>query len=134
MAIFIDTGIFTGAYNIRDRYHQRAKSILIDIIEGKYGQAYTSDYIFDEAITLTLYKTKNIELAIKFGECILGSTIIELVHTSTVDFENAWSLFKKLRKQLSFTDCISLAIIKRLKIDYIASFDSDFDGLVERIS
>ncbi|MGQ4834205.1 MAG: type II toxin-antitoxin system VapC family toxin [Candidatus Asgardarchaeia archaeon] len=133
MSIFVDTGIFIGAYNTRDKYHNKAKRLLKDIIKGKYGQAYTSDYIFDETITFSLYKTKNFEIIIKLGESILSSSAIKLIHASPLDFELAWNLFKKLKRRLSFTDCMSLSIIQRLRIDYIASFDSDFDGLVTRV-
>lgn len=35
---------------------------------------------------------------------------------------------------LSFTDCTSIAIIKGREIDYVASFDTDFDGIVDRVA
>ena len=41
MSIFIDTGIFIGYIN-------------------KYGAAFTSNVVFDEAVTFALYKTVNI--------------------------------------------------------------------------
>jgi predicted nucleic acid-binding protein len=49
-------------------------------------------------------------------------------------FNAAWELFKSLKERfLSFTDCTSLAFMEKNGIERIASFDSGFDGLVERI-
>jgi predicted nucleic acid-binding protein len=36
-------------------------------------------------------------------------------------------------KPLSFTDCTSLALMEKSRITQIASFDSGFDGLAQRI-
>jgi len=132
MSIFIDTGIFSGAYNIRDRYHTRAKEILRKILEGHFGHAYTSDYIFDETLTLAFLKTKNYDATIRLGHGILESNI-SLLYVDDDDFIDAWNLFKRLKKGLSFTDCTSLVLIRRYRISRIASFDTDFDGLVERV-
>jgi len=133
MSIFIDTGIFTGAANIRDKYHMRAKELLADILRGEYGSAYTSDFIFDEIVTLMLKRLKVKNFAVTLGEAILDSSTIEFVYVSLNDFANAWNLFKKMKKHLSFTDCTSLVLMERLNIKYIASFDSDFDGWAQRI-
>jgi len=59
MAIFIDTNIFVAFYNEADENHSKAKKIITDIAEGKYGKALTSDYVFDEAVTVILARTKD---------------------------------------------------------------------------
>jgi hypothetical protein len=41
-------------------------------MRGKYGRAYTSDYIFDEAVTFSLLKTKDVKRALNVGRLILG--------------------------------------------------------------
>ena len=48
--------------------------------------------------------------------------------------KDAWARFMRLAaKGLSFTDCATLAVMDRYKIDYLLSFDKGFDGLVRRI-
>jgi len=36
-------------------------------MRGKYGKAYTSDYIFDEAATFSLLRTKDVRKALDVG-------------------------------------------------------------------
>ncbi|MDI6640008.1 MAG: hypothetical protein QMD78_04205 [Methanocellales archaeon] len=36
-------------------------------------------------------------------------------------------------KRLSFTDCTSISLMHKRSIDYIASFDASFDGIVTRL-
>jgi len=66
---------------------------------------------------------------------ILGDDLprfLEIIFVDRVIFNKAWKYFQRY-KELSFTDCTSLALIEEYEIDYIASFDSDFDGIVARI-
>ena len=133
--IFIDTGIFVAYVNKRDTNHERATEILEDVMRGKYGRAYTSDYVFDEAVTFALLKTKDVRKALNVGRLILGDDLprfLEILFVDKVTFNKAWKYFQKYKK-LSFTDCTSIALIEEYEIDYIASFDSDFDGIVPRI-
>ena len=51
MSVFIDTGVFVAARNMRDINHKRAVELLEKAIKGEYGEIFTSDYVFDEAVT-----------------------------------------------------------------------------------
>ncbi len=134
MSIFIDTGIFVAARNKRDINHERAVELLRMVIKGRFGAAYTSDYIFDEAVTVALIRTGRTDIAIDIGKFILSSKKIRMIVVDKYIFRRAWSIFIKHRdKRLSFTDATSIAIIQTYKIDYIMSFDSHFDGIIARI-
>jgi len=81
-----------------------------------------------------LTRTKRLELAIDIGEFILSSPRIIELRVSGDAFNATWELLKSLKERfLSFTDCTSLALMEKNGIKRIASFDSGFDGLVERI-
>ncbi len=138
MSILLDTGLLTAFYNHQDEHHLRAKEILREVAEGKHGTPYTSDYIFDEAVTLTLNRTGRAELAINLGRLILeGATrpFIVLLEVGDDVFNGAWNLFiKHAERGLSFTDCSSLSLMTLRHIEKIGSFDSGFDGLANRIS
>jgi predicted nucleic acid-binding protein len=132
LSVFIDTGIFVAVRNAADKDHRRGKELMRR--KGEFGAAYTSDYVIDEAITTALTRTKRLELAIDIGEFILSSPRIIKLRVSEDAFNAAWELFKSLKERfLSFTDCTSLALMEKNGIERIASFDSGFDGLVERI-
>jgi len=138
MAIFIDTGIFVAFHNTRDKNHERAIEIIKAIASGQHGAAYTSDYVFDEAVTVTLTRTRRHDVALRLGEMLLGIEIQPFVTILNLDegaFRASWHLFTAITDRgLSFTDCTSLALLKAHGIEYLASFDTDFDGLVPRIS
>ncbi|MEE8400938.1 MAG: PIN domain-containing protein [Candidatus Hydrothermarchaeaceae archaeon] len=141
MGIFIDTGIFVAFHNKLDETHGRAINLITEVLQGKHGTAFTSDFVFDEAVTLALFRTKFRETARDVGDMIIGNpkkklpTFVKLVNVDPEIFKQAWTIFNKYdEKTLSFTDCTSIALIEQLKINSIMSFDRDFDGIVERVS
>ena len=134
MAVFVDTSVWIAARNLDDVNHLRAKEILTSMLKGELGEIYTSDYILDEVVTLMLKRTGRLELAIEMGEYILKSPRIRKLRVTEEIFDDAWKKFKSLKsKPMSFTDCTSLVLMEKKGIEYIASFDSGFDGLARRI-
>jgi len=73
LAVLIDTGIFVAARNKSDINHERAVDLLRRSLKGEYGTMYTSDYIFDEAVTVALVRTRRPEIAIDIGNFIISS-------------------------------------------------------------
>ena len=140
MSIFLDTNIFVAFSNMKDKDHVRARTLLNRLRKGEFGTPFTSDYVFDEAVTVALFRTGRPDLAIKVGKLILGAPeegipkLFMLVRVDNHNFSEAWEAFKRHKDGLlSFTDQTSLQIMKTYKIDSIMSFDSDFDGHVPRI-
>ncbi|GBC72171.1 23S rRNA-specific endonuclease VapC20 [Candidatus Calditenuaceae archaeon HR02] len=137
MSVFIDTGVIVALHNRRDVMHARAVELFKEALSSDLGPVYTSDYIFDEAVTFALRKTGRPELAISLGSFILGIGVKPVMTVLKVDdgiFSDAWELFKRYsRKGLSFTDCTSVALVKRRGIHHIMSFDQDFDGIIPRL-
>ncbi|MEM2083464.1 MAG: type II toxin-antitoxin system VapC family toxin [Nitrososphaerota archaeon] len=123
--ILLDTSFIVAFYNIRDENHSRAKNLMPDIINGKYGHLYISDYIFDETITVIFIRLKNLIETVRIGEYLRKST--KLLEVASSDFEDAWKIFKKQKEtDFSFTDCTSISLMKRMNIKNIATFDEDF--------
>jgi len=134
MTIFIDTGVFIALRNADDEKHQRSKELMMKALKADYGTVYTSDYIIDEAVTAALVRTRRHDLALDIGRYIIESPRITKLWTTKEIFELAWQKFKILKdKPLSFTDCTTLAHIQKNQINQILSFDSDFDGLLQRV-
>jgi len=134
LSIFLDTGVLVAIKSADDKKHSRAEELMEPILRGELGEIYTSDYVIDEAVTLVLTRTKKLKLAIDVGEYVLSSPRIKKLRVSKDVFDAAWQRFKSLGKRpMSFTDCTSLALMEKDRIRNIASFDSGFDGLVERI-
>lgn len=138
MSVFIDSGVFTAFHNTRDSNNRRALELMKEIVAGGLGSAYTSDYIFDEAVTLALVRTRRPEIALSVGRMILGDLTKPFLVVLRVDseaFREAWKLFPRYAgRGLSFTDCTSIALMRMRDIESIVSFDSDFNGIIPRIS
>lgn len=134
MGTFVDTSIFVAARNRSDANHARAEELLRSALKGEFGRIFTSDYIVDEAITLALVRTRNFQKAVNIGRFILESPRIERLTLTRDEFMESWNTFLKLGKKfLSFTDCTSLVLSENNGISRIMSFDSHFDGLIERV-
>ncbi len=141
MSIFIDTGIFIGYVNKDDVHHVAASGLVEDIIYNKYGAAFTSNVVFDEAVTFALYKTGNIKKAIEIRDLILGNEkedvpqIMNLLFVDKEVLNKGWNIFVKYaNKKLSFTDCTTIELMNGRDIEYLASFDGGFDGIVQRLN
>ena len=120
-----------AARNADDIHHERAKKLMRRALRGEFGTIYTSDYIFDEAVTLALVRTKRMDLAVDVGSYILLSPRIRMVFVNHEIFERAWKIMQKYQdKMLSFTDATTIAIMERYGILYLMTFDSRFKGIV----
>ncbi|MCD6114521.1 MAG: type II toxin-antitoxin system VapC family toxin [Thermoprotei archaeon] len=134
MSIFIDTGVFVAARNRSDINHERAVELLRKALKGEYGRLYTSDYVFDEAVTVALVRTGSPRIALDIGNFILSSRKLKIIHVNKTIFKEAWNIFTKYsQKGLSFTDATSIAVMKLYRINYVMSFDKHFNGIVPRI-
>jgi len=134
LAVFIDTGIFVALRNADDKFHTKSKELIEKALKGKFGRIFTSDYVIDEAVTTALVRTRRHDLAVDIGKYIIESPRITKLWTIEENFDRAWQKFKTFKdKPLSFSDCVSLALMEKNRIKQIMSFDSGFDGLTQRI-
>ena len=134
MAVFIDTGLFLALYDVDDAYHKRSKELFTDALSGRLGRIYTSDYIIDEALTILMVRTKQHDIAVELGKYLIQSPRITRLTVDSDVFADAWARFQSLKdKFLSFTDCTSLALAEKYRIQQLMSFDHGFDGLTKRI-
>ena len=133
MSVFVDTGAFLAYRNQKDKYHSIALKLFREALKGKYGQLYTSDYVYDEALTLALTRTNNIAIAMDMAEVIL-SPRIRMVFIDAQLLERSTKTFKQYSgKNLSFTDAVSIEIMNELDIGKYLGFDSHFNGIVEQV-
>ncbi len=123
--IFLDSSFLVSVEVEADQNHERAIGIRDEIIKGKFGKAVISDYIFDETVTVTFGRTKDLKKTVLVGTGLRESA--EMLKIDDENFEDAWSLFKKQKTtKFSFTDCSTIAVMKAKDIKNIATFDKDF--------
>ena len=125
MAIFIDSSVFCAYANVRDVHHKNARKIIEDIISGKHENGITTDYVFDETVTVIRRKA-NSETAIEIGKFLLDSEIF-IAKIDSLSFQKSWELFQA--NEMSFTDCSNIAFMNLFDISKIATFDKGFKNI-----
>ncbi len=139
MVIFIDSSIFIALLNRRDKKHPQAKMLLQKIKNSSFGLRITTDYVLDEVLTVLWARTRRKEIVIKGHQLIRRTPkFVQFRFFSPEWLDLAWEKWQKFAKwpdkPLSFTDCTILAFMEKEKVPLLASFDSEFDGLVNVIS
>lgn len=137
MSVLIDTGVFYAVQNERATNHDVAKTALSRATTGELGRPYTTDYVYDETLTLVRTRTNSFREASLVGSRILGQDgypdAIELIHVSEELFDRSLATFERYHDhELSFTDASTVALLQERDIDTVLTFDDDFDGIVPR--
>jgi predicted nucleic acid-binding protein len=120
--VFVDTSGWYAYARADDPAHGAASKAL----EQWEGRLVTTEYVFDETVTLSRARL-GAPAALKIGEALLDSGVVELVRLLPEDFEDAWALFQKGKdKAWSFTDCTSFAVMRRLRLHAAVATDRHF--------
>ena len=120
--LFVDTSAWYALVNRRDPEHAAVRTAL----ESSRGRLVTSNFVFDEVITLCLHRLGH-DIAVKVGEQLRRGKTIDLVRVSAQDEGSAWDLFRdRADKHYSFTDCVSFVLMRRLNLTRAAALDDDF--------
>ena len=121
--IFIDANIFLAYDNINDANHKRALKIWEEVETGKYGDYFTSDYVFNEVIGVT-FRKKGKERAVLLGEQVLKSVL--MINIDDHLLKEAWKIFSTTKLNLNLVDCTNLAAMKIAGAEFIATLDKEF--------
>lgn len=120
--LFVDTSAWFALVNRRDPDHRAARKAL----ESFRGRLVTSNFVFDETVTLCLHRLGR-DSAVRVGEALRGGKTVDFVRATARDEASAWELFRRRDdKDYSFTDCVSFVLMRRLGIDHAAALDDDF--------
>jgi predicted nucleic acid-binding protein len=123
--IFIDTGAFIARYVERDQHHSTALKAWRRL--PKLGRRhYTSNFVLDETVTL-LGRRSDYVFAADRARHLYASRALEILRPSQDDEIAAVALFEKYADQeVSFTDCVSFVLMRKLRIQRVFAFDRHF--------
>lgn len=122
--LFVDTSAWFAFANRADPDHKTVTALLAAF----KGRLVTSNFVFDETVTLCLYRLGH-AAAERVGQALRDSSQVDLLRVAPEDETAAWQLFRERSdKQYSFTDCTSFALMRRLDLKAAAALDDDFAG------
>lgn len=137
MTVVLDTSVLLAYINTGDRDHRGAAGLMEAVRRGIHGAPVIADYVIDEALTLLQRRTGQAAHAKRLLSLCRGQPgerAIGVVRRPTdSQLEAAERMFiDRFGRGLSFTDCVLVQMAQALQAP-IASTDSGFDGLVQRI-
>lgn len=120
MSLFVDTSVWYAAVDRSDTGNKRAKSIL-----SGGEPLVTTDHVLVEMWLLTRHRLGRGAADRFWGGLRGGAAVIESVVAA--DLEVAWTIGEEFPDQdFSLVDRTSFAVMRRLGIRRVASFDDDF--------
>lgn len=122
--IFVDSSMFKALVDEKDEFHQKAVFLWVKFKKEKV-QFVTSNYILDETFTL-IRKRRGRIIVDNFRKSLAGDFDVKIFRVITDDEAAAWDWFLNDWSNLSFTDCVSFALMKRLRLIRVATFDEHF--------
>lgn len=124
MRFFIDTSAFVALNDRSDRYHEKAREFILGFSAA--DELITSNYIVDETIT-HLRRSMGVKATIEFAEAILSGQGYQIIYIDQEMEQAAFGIFRRyFDNVLSFTDCTSFALMKRMGLNKAFAFDEDF--------
>jgi predicted nucleic acid-binding protein len=128
--VFVDTSAYIASLYRKDINHRKALEISQELFD-KGADFITSNVVVYEVYTVLARKVEK-TTAILFHQKIIDESL-PIVYMDEDLEEIAFSIFEKEKsKNVSFFDCTSFAIIKKLQIKSIFSFDRDFERFCKR--
>jgi uncharacterized protein len=125
-SVFVDTGAFVALADEDDQFHVRA--VRAGKEAEKSGHRLTTDFVLMETC-LYLQRRLSPASARRFwGSILSGDAGVELARVESPDLERARDIADQYADQdFSIVDCVSFAVMERLKMSRVFSFDHHFD-------
>lgn len=123
--IFVDTGAFLARYVAGDQHYRRAARTW-KLLERSGSPLLTSNFVVDETLTLLARRT-TYAFAAERAEVLYSSRLLTILRPDAADEIAAVELFRKFSDHgVSFTDCVSFALMTRHRLKQVFTFDRHF--------
>ncbi len=120
--LFVDTSAWFAFINRSSAEHAEVRRALYRF----EGRLVTSNFVFDETVTLCLYRLGH-RTARQVGQVLLDVDTVDLIRVTAQDEGAAWTLFlNRADKSYSIRDCTSFVLMRRLGIQKALALDEDF--------
>ena len=129
--LFVDTGAFLAKELVSDQHHGQASHGWSEL-ERTGATLISSRHVFDESVTLLARRT-SYAWAADWGADALDSGI-EWLEADEGELRKALLRMRKFADQgVSFTDCLSAVLMKRVGLRHVFGFDRHFEAMGFRV-
>ena len=139
MSVFLDTGILVAYANADDPRHRDATAVVEDVLSGRHGDAFTSDYVLAEAFNFVRQRVKSAAVASAldgdvFGRAGTRPIVRDVLRVHGTVFASARAQYlARWKAGLSFTDWTTVELARQHKIGVVATFDRAFSAWADVI-
>lgn len=123
----VDTGVLIGIADSDDERHETAKAIVQGIDRGDLPTGRVTNYVVLETLNW-IHQRRGTEKANETYRRLKRSAGFEVIHAPQKDFGRALDLFET-HDGLSFGDATIAAYVEREDLEFLYSFDGDFDAV-----
>lgn len=123
----VDSNILIDFRDEQSKRHDRAQEIMHAIDHEDLPTGRVTNYIVLETLNW-LHERMRHDLAVDTYQRLNSSAGFELIHAAQKDFSRAIDLYETY-EGLAFGDATIAAYMEREGIEYLYSFDDDFDTL-----
>lgn len=123
--VVVDSNVVFAFRSRRDQWHEPAVEIVNGMDRGDLPRAQITNYTLPEILNPIL-KRAGYDRAVETLEFLTQSGGFRLRHLAHEDFNRGQALFRR-EENLEITDAIIAAYMRRIGLEYIYSFDDDFD-------
>jgi len=128
LLVFVDSSALKANYDSGDDYHAKAGELMRKIAarETEVTSFVTTDYVLDEAVTLTRFAHSH-AMAVELAKATLVSKFVNMVYCDEELFSEGMEVFARHSdKEWSLTDCVSFAAMKKYDVRTAFTFDAHF--------
>lgn len=123
--VFVDSSMWKALVDSNDDFYHDAARVWRSL-QQENVRLLTTNYILDEAFTL-IRKRCGIKAVKLFRDHLVSDwKSVKIMRISIADEAMAWNWFSKDWSNLSFTDCVSFALMERIGLKRTATFDHHF--------
>ncbi len=123
MMVFADTSYYLALHNARDEHHEAA----LGHAHASRGEVATTEFVLAE-VGNALSNRLQRALFVALSDGLLSDPLTLVVPASSDEFRRGLALFRSFPdKDWSIVDCISFAVMKRLRIREALTADRHFE-------
>lgn len=123
----VDTNVLIDYKDTDAERHDRAEEIVMGFDTGTLPTGHVTNYILLETLNW-IHERQRHDIAVDLRRRLTESAGFEIIHSAQKDFHHAVEVFE-MCEGLAFGDATIAAYMERRNIEYLYSFDDDFDAI-----